>query len=545
MENTFNIISDRLLEMVPLIGLYAETHFRFRIPFSRYFKQEPELIFDTPWRLEPGQKLSIFLVVKDAHLYPIQLESVGVDIFQHNQKLCSQSWELNQEVQDRQTDYEFSFGDCDLPLGEVEIFPTLTYSISGKQRHMQVDNYHGTHKTPLRVTIAEHGLPKLAGWQTGDTHLHSSFTDDQIEFGASLKQTRKAAQLLGLDFISATDHSYDLDDEPDNYLKNDPELEKWKQSRELITDLNKEDILTIIPGEEISVANARGATVHFLHFNDPVYFPGSGDSGEDWPKLNSQLSIDDVLAQRSPQTVSVGAHTAYKFPWFQRVLLRRGFWESQDHNNLELDGVQILCGTPAYSAFHTSRQLWIDALLKGSKLGVYGGSDGHGNLNRNWHVTLPMWSLGTHEDQIFAQSRTIIRSASSDTTALIDAMKKRRTALSTGPMGDLAVSLKGKVYGVGDTLSANKDNALKLSIRGASTEEFGSLMDVSLYAGDLESQAETLLFHESELSNEFEINLDFAVPGEAYLRMEISSDGSRWPGIYVSSPIWIETNSKT
>jgi hypothetical protein len=124
-------------------------------------------------------------------------------------------------------------------------------------------------------------------------------------------------------------------------------------------------------------------------------------------------------------------------------------------------------------------------------------------------------------------------------------MKKRRTALSTGPMGDLAVSLKGKVYGVGDTLSANKDNALKLSIRGASTEEFGSLMDVSLYAGDLESQAETLLFHESELSNEFEINLDFAVPGEAYLRMEISSDGSRWPGIYVSSPIWIETNSKT
>jgi len=526
--------------MVPLIGLYAETHFRFRIPFSRYFKQEPELIFDTPWRLEPGQKLSIFLVVKDAHLYPVKLESVEIEVSQNNQKLCTQKWILNQDSRDRQIDFEFSFSDCELPFGEVEIFPTLTYSLSGKQRHMRIDNYRGTRKTPLRVTIASEGLPKFAGWQTGDTHLHSSLTNDQIEFGASLEQTRRAAQLLGLDFITATDHSYDLDDQPDDYLKNDPELEKWKQSREQITALNKDNHLTIIPGEEISVANARGATVHFLHFNDPVYFPGSGDSGEDWPKLKSQLSIDDVLAQRSPQTVSVGAHTAYKFPWFQRVLLKRGFWEDKDHNNPELDGVQILCGTPAYTAFHTSRQLWIDALLKGQKLGVYGGSDGHGNLNRNWHVTLPMWSLGTHEDQIFAQSRTIVRSKSTDTSDIVEAMKQRRTALSTGPIGDLAITFKATSCGIGDTFMARKNDILKMTYRGLCTEEFGSLMDVTVYTGNLETREETLLFHHSEMSDGFEIVQNFKVPGKSYLRLEISSDGSRWPGIYVSSPIWIE-----
>ncbi len=542
MENTFNMISDKLLDMVPLIGLYAETHFRFRIPFSRYFKREPELIFDTPWRLEPGQKPSIFLVVKDAHLYPIKLESVEIVVSQNNQKLCTQNWTLNQDSSDRQIDFEFSLVDCELPRGEVEILPTLTYSISGKQRRMRVDNYHGTRKTPLRVIIAKEGLPKLAGWQTGDTHLHSSLTNDQIEFGASLEQTRKAAQLLGLDFITATDHSYDLDDQPDDYLKNDPELEKWKQSRAQIAALNKENILTIIPGEEISVANHRGATVHFLHFNDPVYFPGSGDSGEDWPKLKSQMSIDDVLARRSPQTVSVGAHTAYKFPWFQRVLLKRGFWEGEDHNNPELDGVQILCGTPAYTAFHSSRQLWIDALLKGFKLGAYGGSDGHGNLNRNWHVTLPMWSLGTHEDQIFAQSRTIVRSDTTDTSEIVEAMKQRRTALSTGPMGDLTITFEGTTFGIGDTLKARKNDMLKLNYRGYSTEEFGSLMEVTIYAGNLDTQEEMLLFHDSELSERFEITQNFTVPGKSYLRLEISSEGSRWPGIYVSSPIWVEAS---
>ena len=540
MENTYNIISDKLLEMVPLIGLYAETHFRFRIPFSRYFKQEPELIFDTPWRLEPGQNLCIFLVVKDAHLYPVHLGSVEIEVSQNNRILYTRNWTLDQNSKDRQIDFEFSFSDCDLPFGEVEINPTLTYSISGKQRRLQLDNYRGTKKTPLRVTIAREGLPKLTGWQAGDTHLHSSLTNDQIEFGASLEQTRKAAQLLGLNFITATDHSYDLDDQPDDYLKNDPELEKWKQSREHITTLNKENQLTIIPGEEISVANARGATVHFLHFNDPVYFPGSGDSGEDWPQLKSQLSIDDVLAQRSPQTVSVGAHTAYKFPWFQRVLLKRGFWESQDHNNPELDGVQILCGTPAYSAFHTSRQLWIDALLRGHKLGVYGGSDGHGNFNRNWHVTLPMWSLGTHEDQIFAQSRTIVRSDSLDASAIVDAMKHRRTALSTGPMGDLTITSGGSAYGIGDTINAKKNETLTICYRGLSTEEFGVAMDVTLYAGDLEAREETLLFHDSEVLDGFEITQNFIIPGKSYLRLEISSHGSRWPGIYVSSPIWIE-----
>ena len=540
MENTYNIISDKLLEMVPLIGLYAETHFRFRIPFSRYFKQEPELIFDTPWRLEPGQNLCIFLVVKDAHLYPVHLGSVEIEVSQNNRILYTRNWTLDQNSKDRQIDFEFSFSDCDLPFGEVEINPTLTYSISGKQRRLQLDNYRGTKKTPLRVTIAREGLPKLTGWQAGDTHLHSSLTNDQIEFGASLEQTRKAAQLLGLNFITATDHSYDLDDQPDDYLKNDPELEKWNQSREHITTLNKENQLTIIPGEEISVANARGATVHFLHFNDPVYFPGSGDSGEDWPQLKSQLSIDDVLAQRSPQTVSVGAHTAYKFPWFQRVLLKRGFWESQDHNNPELDGVQILCGTPAYSAFHTSRQLWIDALLRGHKLGVYGGSDGHGNFNRNWHVTLPMWSLGTHEDQIFAQSRTIVRSDSLDASAIVDAMKHRRTALSTGPMGDLTITSGGSAYGIGDTINAKKNETLTICYRGLSTEEFGTAMDVTLYAGDLEAREEKLLFHDSEVLDGFEITQNFIIPGKSYLRLEISSHGSRWPGIYVSSPIWIE-----
>lgn len=540
MENSLNFLSDKLVDILPLIGLYAETHFRFRIPFSRYFKKEPELIFDAPWRIDPGQKLSIFLIVKDAHLYPVQIERVEIEVFQEKRININQKWQINELIQDQQKDYLFTFEADDVSFGDLEIVPRLFYSIAGKSLQMEMNNYEISSKPALRVTMAKEKLPKLEGWQSGDTHLHTSLTNDQIEFGASLQQTRQAGQLLGLDFITATDHSYDLDDQADNYLVNDPDLGKWKESRALISDLNRENSLPIIPGEEISVANHRGATVHFLHFNDPIYFPGCGDSGEDWPKIKSQLTIEDVLDQRSAGSISVAAHSAYKFPWLQRVLLNRGFWESQDHDNPDLNGVQILCGTPASSAYHLSRQLWIEALLRGRKLGVYGGSDGHGNFNRNWHVRLPTWSLGSHEDQLFGQSRTILRTKGSDISVLVEAMKHRRTALSTGPMGDLVIKSKGLTYGVGDILQAAPGDSMSFLARGVSSKEFGSVMDVSIYSGNLDDQSENLQYHGSDLEHEFEIEQELVVSGKSYLRLEISSEGSRWPGLFVSSPIWIE-----
>ena len=544
MENLTDFISGKWIETLPLIGLYAESHFRFLIPFSRYFKREPELIFDAPWRLEPGQNATIFLVINDAHLYPVQLDSVVIDVHLENKLISSQSWHLDKQIDSPQSYLEFVLTDCELPGQELEISPRLNYTVGGKKRLMLVDNYTQVEKHPLRITIGADPLPNLEGWLSGDTHLHTSLTNDQIEFGASLEQTRKCAQLVGMDFITATDHSYDLDDFPDDYLRNDPDLIKWQKSRDMIAEMNATSDLTIIPGEEISVSNASGATVHLLHFNDPEYYPGSGDSGEDWPKLKSQLSIDDVLSKRSPNTASVGAHTAYKFPWLQRLLLKRGFWEANDHKNPELDGVQILCGTPASSAFHASRQLWIEALLEGRRLGAFGGSDGHGNFNRNWHVRLPVWSLGTHEDQIFAQSRTLLRSAAAGIDELIQAMKACRSALTTGPVGEITLHHSDQIYEIGDILRIEQGKKLELSVRGLTTQEFGSRLDVSIYSGNLVTGQESLFFHETDLASGLALTMEHEPEASGYLRLEITSDGSRWPGLYLSSPIWIEITNK-
>jgi len=535
-----DFLPDELITSLPLLGLYAESHFRFRIPFSRYFKREPELIFDTPWRLEPGQTLTVFLIIKDAHRFPVKLRQVVITIRHDQQDLGSQTWELDQTVSDQQIELEFEFNNGTLPAGELEITPVLHYSIHGKERQMTVDNYALLAKPPLRVTHSQEKLPNLPGWLSGDTHLHSSLTNDQVEFGASLEVSRKAAQLMGMHFITATDHSYDLDDDPEDYLKNDPELAKWKSSRQSLAKMNAAHELTIVPGEEISVANNRGANVHLLHFNDPQYFPGSGDGGENWTNFHSQLGIADVLEQRSPGTVSVGAHTAYQFSWLTRMLLNRGHWERADHELNGLDGVQIICGTPATTAFQDSRQAWIRALLNGYKLGVYGGSDGHGNFNRNWHVKLPVWSLGIHEDQIFGQSRTLLKSGGGELADLMEAMRTRRTALSTGPVGEIVVKAGGKQAGIGDTLAVAVGEQLTITLRGQSSAEFGTDMDVTLYGGRIKADEEVILYHGNDHHTDFEFHLPFPVETNGYLRLEISSEGSRWPGVFVSSPIWIE-----
>ncbi|MBC8399978.1 MAG: hypothetical protein H8E14_00665, partial [Candidatus Marinimicrobia bacterium] len=68
-----------LLTAVGLIVFgYFEMHYRFRFfPFSRYFKREPEILADAPHSLEPGRKLPLTILIKDAHQFPITLHKIG------------------------------------------------------------------------------------------------------------------------------------------------------------------------------------------------------------------------------------------------------------------------------------------------------------------------------------------------------------------------------------------------------------------------------------------------------------------------------------
>lgn len=141
-------------------------------------------------------------------------------------------------------------------------------------------------------------LPTLPGLYWGDLHTHSNYTEDQIEFGAPLPETACCARALGLHFIAVTDHSYDMDNLPGDYTRNDPELRKWRQFRAEVAHLNRElDGFIILPGEEVSVGNQRRQNVHCLVLGSGDFYPGAGDSG-DRPLFNRPtLALPELYAR--------------------------------------------------------------------------------------------------------------------------------------------------------------------------------------------------------------------------------------------------------
>ena len=72
---------------IPFLAAYAETHFRFFPLFpSVLYKREPEIVFDLPRRLNPGEDLPISLLTNDIHRFPIEPDIVSVTISERSHK---------------------------------------------------------------------------------------------------------------------------------------------------------------------------------------------------------------------------------------------------------------------------------------------------------------------------------------------------------------------------------------------------------------------------------------------------------------------------
>ena len=59
---------------------YAETHFKFRLPWSLLYRPWPEIIVDAPFQFIPGAEPPLWIVVRDAHRFPTLIEKMDVEI---------------------------------------------------------------------------------------------------------------------------------------------------------------------------------------------------------------------------------------------------------------------------------------------------------------------------------------------------------------------------------------------------------------------------------------------------------------------------------
>ena len=467
-----------------LLALYPEIHYRFRLfKFSRYFRREPEIVVDIPRRVE-SETVPVTVLVKDAHLFPFSFTAPLEMEFIGDNGTIIQKFELPAGKIDRQWWWEIH--QAKLPPGKYRVWAHIAYRAGRKERKILNHNFPGLPPTPLRLLRADEPLPKPADYLLGDLHCHSSFTSDQVEYGAPLKPLARTAKAMGLDFIAVTDHTYDMDDLPENYLMNDPELAKWRAFKTEAADINANsspEYAYIIPGQEITVRNSRSKNVHLLLFGAETLFTGAGDSAEKWLQTGSEHSIEQILSLKAETAVAGAAHPHSNINLAQKLLLRRGQWKPGDFLP-GITGAQIANGKTFFT-IDKGINYWVDLLKRGKKAALWAGNDAHGNFNHFRQIKYPMWALHESDLHILGTHRTGLFAPGGE-TGIMDALAKGHTYITNGP----AIDLRVKTARPGDTIELGQS---KLEIDFISSPEYGELSEICLFIHN-ESEIEGEIF---------------------------------------------------
>ncbi|MFQ6616900.1 MAG: hypothetical protein ACE5HZ_09095, partial [Fidelibacterota bacterium] len=187
------------------VFLYAELHYRFPFfPFSRYYRKEPEIIADVPRRIDPGLVLPLLVLVKDAHRFPVHLESITITI--RDGEGYTKEYEMVKELDlDQPWWYEIIQLDMKEFSGECWINARFLYRQGTRKKTCVNHNVPGSGHPPLTVYLSPDPLPgRQSGWHWGDLHCHTWVTEDFVEFGAPLDATREAARAAGLSYLGIT-----------------------------------------------------------------------------------------------------------------------------------------------------------------------------------------------------------------------------------------------------------------------------------------------------------------------------------------------------
>jgi hypothetical protein len=543
MERTGILIGSLLSSLLLFpVFLYAETHYRFRYFFSFLRKREPEIVSDAPHRIEPRTPLPILVLVKDAHVFPVVLLQV-LAIVRRNGKRIFRKELLNSPVPVNEKMWNRVFS---LPLhgvsGWIDCDIVLTVENRKKRRIYHNDNYRTSSHRPLRIFVSPSPLPRFRQLYFGECHSHSAFSDDQVEFGAPLDASADLCRALGLSFQCITDHSYDLDDSPDNYLRNDPGAPKWRKLRREVDGLNRTiKDFTLVCGEEVSCRNSAGQNVHLLLMGNKTFFFGSGDGAERWLQTRSEYSISDVLRRLGPASIAFAAHPREHVPLLQRLLLDRGQWERKDLDHPNLTGIQFLNGK-LQDGFLEGYRIWIDELLCGKRLFALAGDDAHGNFNRFRQIGIPFLKIRETDNQLFGKMRTGVFLQSLSAQSIIRAMCSGSFILSDGPVVNLKLNASRFVASsIGRSYVAKRCTVI---LEACSSDEFGRMQSIKLYRGFVGEQSESIIFSERARSNtRFVRKLQLAIERKCYIRAEVWTSPAQSCDLRahfcITNPVWL------
>ena len=421
---------------------YAETHFKFKLPWSLLYKPWPEIIFDAPFQFVPGVEPYLWIVVRDADRFPTTLKNAEIvlkartqnaqfqdSLFRDAQSQDAQFQDaqsqdapqpdivickdLNIEVREQMKFIPIALGK--IPAGAYEAHCKLTVEREGKSQTFERWNLPRLKPVPLRFKVLNETLPIAPGYAAGEMHCHTHYSADHVEYGATPEVLQLAAKAVGLDFVNCTDHAYDFAFTQEDYTKEaDSPVPRFQKLREEIAalpvkDENGGDMPLMLAGEEVSAGNSKGENVHMTVLAPEGYLPGLGDCGRYWLENRPTRSIKQILNMTEAHCFA--AHPFQQMGLLEKFVFRRGYWKPEDlqlKNKHSIRGLQFWNGIRD-EGFKLGREFWINELGKGNYLLPIGGNDAHGDLNSMTAVNLPLISLKHTRAHTFGNVRTVIK----------------------------------------------------------------------------------------------------------------------------------------
>ncbi len=509
--------------MIPLPFAYAEIHYRLPWLAPAYYRSMPEIVTDLPTRyvVRSGRGLPVVMIVKDAHKFPVTIHRVTACILQSG-KTERINFEIEQAFDAPYRSVMLYINSKRLRVDRMAyVSMRIECTIDGNEHTFFNDNYPGLNWAPYRCFISSEPLPYPDGWHAGDPHVHTNFTDDQVEFGADIQTTREMAKAMGLDWFFVTDHSYDLDDREGDCLRNDPALPKWNRMKAEVQRFDSPEC-RIVHGEEASIGNMYGENVHLLAVNRDGFIYGSGDSAERWLENKPQQLLSNLKSEANE--LLIAAHPFERVPILQRLLIRRGNWQLYDFDAAGIRHLQCI-NSATRSDIIESILHWRDMLLTGRRFYLLAGNDSHGNFNIMRQIRVPFLKLFSSRKQTFGKMTTVFRLESNDP---VEGIRAGEMIVTNGPFIKFQMGKGENAVHIGQTMKARRE---RLFFEVITSKEFGRVTRVDLLIGDVNRGKERRIINPDNRKK-------IAPPNHGYLRMELRT---RNGGFAATNPIWIES----
>jgi len=516
-----------------------------------------DVFADAPWRTETGN-IPILVMVKDATGIAGDYDLGNVEIYLDED--CDKD---NNEADDILLETVTKWYDVTVSGSSYNLYYPgdwygITYldpsehDLSGEACfHVVIRDIGGwfdpdsdTH-SHFNVNIATDTLPALTNWHAGDTHYHSSYTDNAVEFGFPVEATVEAGKVIGLDWNAITDHSFDIRDsktvDPNhkfNALKSDVSSYTTGSYR-------------LILGEEVSCYGHKNPSnplvprgvVHFLiygmeNFNNVRgtgldFIPGSHDEK---PEGGLTWNLEDVIdVVNSQDGVSYAAH-----PEGHRDASAAAFdrvpWIIEDYDLVGYNGLQVWNMMDKDHERDLGLEQWKRLLLNGRKdIFIAGGSDAHGDFSHATTVIEPM-------DNAFGKVRTYIYCEEFTEEGILNALKNGHSIMTDGPLVIFNITNeRSETAIIGHEITGYD---LTLNIQWESTSEFGNISHIYVHRGII-NETEIEISEYNLTPDNFSgasVYLDLAgkVPlmKNGYIRINATTDKGH--SVY-TNPIWINS----